>query len=405
MIKNACAAITAAVLIVLISGCDKKTPVNLWANRPTGDPNPVIQNIEPVGRAGAGVMEIVIHGENFGSSKDQNSVYFGNVKAEILSASSTEITVMRPSMTGDSISVRVVVQNASETAQVENYAIDPVAGPFGLFLPTDVMQSMTADKDGNIYVAMADKSIKKATPDGQATDYSSFAGVIGYSTTSDMRVGPDGRLYLQPSKSKRLFTVPPGGGDCVQLLSYFDTMMNFFDFDEYGNIYAGGSKKNINVARPDNSTAQVHGADYSKYDVTCVRVCKNKVFVYAQNATTDMTVVSGIYSHEITSSNGDLGPAQLVLDWASTGEYAASTFKDMTFSADGDLFIATTNLNPIFMVKSNGEQMPLYQGSLTSTAEELAWSGTTLFQRLGGAKKGVLWIAMGMEGAPYYGRP
>jgi hypothetical protein len=402
MKRKAIAAIMAAVLTVLGSGCDKKTPVSLWADRQGGDPNPVIQSMEPATRAGAGVMKIVIRGENFGPSKDQNAVYFGNVKAEILSASPTEITVMRPSMTGDSISVRVVVQNAAETARVANYAIDPVVGQ--AFMPTSVMQSMTADKEGDIYVALADKSIKKITPDGRIIEYSSFAGVIGYSSTSDMRVGQDGRLYLQPTKSKRLFTVSPGGGDCTQMLSFPD-LMYFIDFDRYGNVYAGGSKKNLNVGRPDNSSAQVFSADYSKFDVLCVRVFNDKVFVYAQNATTDMTVTSGIYSHEILSPNGDLGPGRLVLDWAATAEYAASTFKDMTFSANGDLFIATTHSDPILMVSSNGGQMPLYKGSLTSTAEEIAWSGTTLFQRASGAKTDIQWIAVGMEGAPYYGRP
>jgi len=393
--KNTAYIITFTALIVILCSCGEKGPENLWTNRPAGSSKPTIQNIIPEGRAEAGVLDIVIQGENFGPSADENFVYFQNIVVDVLSASSEKITVLRPNIFGDNITVKVVVQKSAETAKYDNYSIDQVTGPFGLFLPSENLQTIEADKDGNIYVYdRSSRSVQKITPDGEKTKYGS---VSGFSDATDMRFGPDGSLYIQRARNSRNYYLPPGGGDSKSGPKFNDAV-SYFDFDQNGNIFAGGNKKSLNLVRTDGSSATV--ADYTDYEVRCVRVYQNHVYLLAQNVTDDTTAISGVYRNAILSADGEVGPTELVLDWATTGEYANSEFLDMIFSADGDLLIATDHKDPVLLVSANGVMRPLYKDILTSPAEEIVWSGTILYQRLGGTEQGLMWIAMGKEGAP-----
>jgi len=391
------------VLIGLLFSCDKKGPEDLWVNRPGGDPSPVIKSISPTDRAGAGALDIVVQGENFNPVMTQNSVFFDNVRADILSGNRTELKVMRPNLTGDSISVQVAVQNAAEIGRYYPYAIDDVTGVFGLILPGTKLSAMAADAEGSVYVVFGMESvIRKFLPDGSATDYATYSG-ISSSSRICMRMGPDGFLYLLPEKKRNLYGVSRGGGEMIKMASpSFIDIVNCFDFDQNGNIYAGGARKSINLARPDDSAAQV--ADYSSFTVRALRVFQNYLYILAENTSQDSMAVTGVYRHEITSADGSLGPAERILAWGDAGEFAGSAFADLTFSADGDMLIATDNVNPILLVSSSGEQRPLYKEILTSTAEEFVWTGTRLYQRLGGSNNGLMWIAMGKAGAPYYGR-
>ncbi len=397
--RNTVYIITFTALIVIFCGCGEKGPENLWTDRPAGSPEPKILNIVPEGKAEAGVLDIVIQGENFAPSADENFVYFQDMLVDVLSASSEQITALRPKVFGDSINVKVVVQKSAEIAKYDNYIIDQVTGPFGLFLPSENLQTIEADKDGNIYVYdKSSRTVQKITPDGEKTTYGS---VSGFSDATDMRFGPDGSLYIQRSKNSRNYYLPIGGGDS-QSGPKFNDAVSYFDFDQNGNMFAGGNKKSLNLVRTDGSSATV--ADYTDYEVRCVRVYQNHVYLLAQNVTDDTTAISGVYRNAILSANGEVGPSELVLDWATTGEYANSEFLDMTFSVDGDMYIATDKSNPILMVSSGGVMRPLYKDILTSPAEEIVWSGTILYQRLGDTEQGLMWIAMGKEGAPYYGR-
>lgn len=386
-------------VVISLSGCSEKQPAALWPPAPNTVPSPQITGLNPPDTAGPGVLDIAINGENFGTSPSQLFVYFGTSLVNVTSVTPTQITLPRPTVYGDSITVKVVVQDADLEAKYPNYVVTQVAKSLGGFVPLSVTSAEASDDSGNVYVAIDNsKTIVKVTPDGTMMDYAAYSRTL---TIASMRMGSDGTLYIQMAFKKDLYTIPPGGGALTKLLSFSDAM-NVFDFDQNGNIYAGGSNKHLNIAHTDNSIAT--GPDYSGYNVIAVRVYDNYLYVLAQNTSSDSTMPSGVFRHQITSANGDLGARELVLDWSTTGDYSASRFNDLTFSSDGYMYIATDNANPILMVSPSGSMRPLYKGILTPTAAAITWSGSTLYQLMGGDQIGLTSIAMGKSGAPYFGR-
>lgn len=390
------------VLVLLISeiimiSCAQEGTVSMWEKRTPGDPSPVIQNIIPADSAGAGVLDIIIQGQNFGSSLDKLWVYFGSKKVNILSATPNEIKLLRPNISGDSIIIKVVVQNAEEIAK-KKYKITKVAKAFGAFEPGSNLTAIAADNAGNVFVdfGSVQRKIKVVSPDGVVSEFISykFSG-----TVTTMRVGPNGYLYIKVN-DKKLYGVPNGGSIVETLPINFLDNVSTFDFDQNGNVYAGGSRKSINIATVSNKVSR--GPDYTSFNIRAIRVYQNYVYILAEGAVEGFK--SGIYRHQILSSDGTLGPQELVLDWNNTGEYVNSKFSDFILSNDGDIFIATDNKNPILMVSASGVIRPLYKDILTPTAVKLTWSGNILYQLLGGNNTGITAIAMGKPGAPSYGR-
>lgn len=361
-------------LFIAFLGCEMEAPTNLWKTRPQGGPTPVIDRIEPEGGATPGVLEIKIIGQNFDPIPERNFVYFGPKLAQFISVSPETIRVYRPDISGDSISVTVVVQGAVEFAR-KPYRIDPVYASLGVFEASERIYTVEADKEGNVYVYLSTQVVKKLTPDGSSETVGTTSSPFGIAT--DMRFGPDGYLYMQQRNNKSLHRMPPGGGEFELKYKQWPSAVNYIDFDENGNLYAAGKKTSVYVLRPDGSIETV--ADYKNFEVLAVRVHGGYVYFLALAQVPG--VPSGIYRNPIQSTNGALGPSELVLDWSTTGAWASSKFTDIVFSTLGDMYISTDSSDPILVVKRDGSQVPLYKGIVKSQALELAWSGNNLIQR------------------------
>jgi len=387
--------IICCLMLLVLAGCEYDGPTAMWKNKPVGNAAPVISGIEPVSAA-PGVFEINIVGQNFSNNLAENFVYFGKTRAEVVQSEPTSIKVLRPNTFGDSLKVQVTVNGAIETAKFSPYPVAMVNESFGVFVASEEIKAMTVDKNENLYVVFGSKQIVKITPDGTRSDY----GVAPY-TTTDMRCGPDGTLYLQRSAYKKLYRLVPGAAEAEECGTYTGKI-NVFDIDQNGNVYGGGEKTGINVIRKDTGKTFNDG-DYANFDILAVRVFQNYVYVLATNVGKDTTVASGVYRNAITSSFGELGDNELILDWSTTGTWAAFEYYDLTFSQSGDMLIGTSNVNPVMRVK-DGIISALYKDILTTTATELVWgNSTSIYQRLGGEHQGVQRINIGMTGASYYG--
>jgi hypothetical protein len=95
--------------------------------------------------------------------------------------------------------------------------------------------------------------------------------------------------------------------------------------------------------------------------------------------------------------------------WSATGDYAASSAKDFTFSATGDIYVATDKtVDPILLVSySTGVvtgMRPLYKNIITTASGGITWSGNIMYERVMTSDPSVAAIDMGNPGAPYYGR-
>ncbi|MCX6121248.1 MAG: IPT/TIG domain-containing protein [Ignavibacteriales bacterium] len=417
------AIIALVISIVLLSGCVDNTIPPGWPPETNPVASPVITSISPADSAVGGVLDITINGSNFGAAIDQCVVYFGTETGVMTSFTSNKIVARRPVTYGESVSTRVVVLLADDVAQ-KNYKIKKVVSPFATFPGAALSNTIASDNSGNIYLAFTsvhdssntNRVIRRLTPNGANPIVSDYALHPVGLTVSCMRVAPNGTIYLLMTGSGGEFhSIPPGGGSSTKLFGFQKNML-CFDFGQDGTIYAGGpidTKNAINIV-PPGSTTFTAGPSYPKHIIRALRVFSNYVYVLAEVAKTDTINVQGVYRHLI--SGGSLGAQELVLAWSATGDYANSKFKDLTFSANGDIYIATDkNSDPILLVNYNSSSnavtgmRSLYKNLITTgSCGGLTWTGNIIYDRVvppvTGSDPSIIAIDMGNPGAPYYGR-
>jgi hypothetical protein len=400
------------IIVAVLSGCTDTIPPG-WppANNPVA--SPIITSISPADSAIGGYLDITINGSNFGTVADRCFVYFGTEQGIITSFSSTQIVLLRPETYGVTISTRVIVQLADDLAE-QNYKIKRVVTPLAAFPGATITNSIASDNSGNVYAAFINardtsgvyKVIRKISSNGIVSDYAVFPLTL---TVGCMRVASNGTLYaLMTGANGEFHSVASGGGSLNKLFGFLDNML-CFDIDQNGVIYAGGasgSNKTINIV-PAGSTTVVKGPSYANNTIRSMRVFQNYVYVLAEGG-----MNAGVYRHQI--SGGTLGAQEQVFLWNTTGEYAASKFKDLTFSASGDMYIATDrNVDPILLViYSTGTvtgMRPLYKNLITTASGGLTWTSNILFERVvppttSNDPPSITVIDMGNPGAPYYNR-
>jgi hypothetical protein len=306
------------------------------------------------------------------------------------------IVVKAPDIVADSITIRIVSRDAFLIAEYAGFKLEPVSIEYGGFTNLDQVWTIAIDAQDNMYAMLKIYKIYKIFPDGTRDD---TFGRAPFAKASEIRVGPGGYLYLQRSNNTGLYRMSLSGGS-VDLYKALPDRASYFDFDQYGNIYSGG-KYGLMVTPADGSPSW-KVADYAGKDIRSVRVFQNAVYVSIAGAG------AGIWKSEIQDSKGSLGPAVQYFDWANAGEFSAHTPGSITFAEDGDLYVGTSNTDPILVIHPDGSTEPLYPGILKPTAGQLVWgNGDYLFVNRTSKDpnlRRVIRVAMGKKGAPYYGR-
>jgi len=405
-------------LLFIISGCENKiTYEPVWDPDKQGAPDPVIYSIQPDSALG-GVMEINLFGENFAPEIDQNFVYFNGNSAVVKTASATQLTVIRPISLSGLVTIRLSVRDAYKSVKFDQpYKLEGGVVEVGEELGR--VYSIAIDSSENLYVhRMNDKKIYKITPDGAQSEYGTFTEA---STSSAMRMGPGGYLYLQRSTGtgdgfKRLYRIAPGGGEAERFVKLSRNVKSF-DFDQNGNIYSGGINSGMFVIHSDKTFKKV--GNYLDFDIRAIRVFKGYVYVAAGYNGTDTLLSSdsttvivlpaerGIWKSQILNE-GNLATAEPVFNWANSGSFSTSEINDITFSEEGDMYVATNNSDPILIIHSDGTTETLYEKLLSGPAAHLVWgNGNYIYINRYGENddvSGVDRVIMGKQGAPYYGR-
>jgi hypothetical protein len=353
----------AGTLALWIAGCEYKVQEPAYYEPHASVPTPAITRLIPDGTAGAGVNTIEVQGENFSATAARNRVYFGKTEAEVVSASPTSLVVRRPNVTG-TLAVTVVPFDAISVARFASYTVDTVYELFGGFIEKKQIGAMTVDGADNVYVFLkgtAPFTVYRVDPAGQRTE----VGVLTKALT-DAVAAPDGQLALFYNNTKIVKLNPQDGveSDWVKLAKKTTTG----DFDDNGILYAGGSKSDLYAVLPDGSSKAANV--YASQDIKDVQVHGTSVYVLAENAAGTPAVA--VWKHAILDAAGNLGPAELVLDRANAGLAATTVLKELTFSADGTLYIGTDAANPVLFMTANGQADLLYKGILPSPAEKLA---------------------------------
>ena len=391
--------LAACCVLAILSGCEYDGPSSIWTpDQQQAKEAPVINRVEPEDASGAAKIKLI--GVNFSPKVEENFIYFNNVPARVKTASETEVTVYRPYIFGDSLAVRATVSGTLGIAKYYPYKLRPVSIVYGGFDELDFFYSIELDAEENLYAAL-NKTVVKVTPGGEKIEY----GSMTFKITSGMRMGPGGYLYIQKKDDASIYRFDPGGGR-AKVFARLSKAVAYFDFDENGNIFIGGNKSGLFVIHPDASVMSV--GQYADFEIKSIRVFEGCVYVAAvYTGSEPIGVKSGVWKNEILSPNGDLADKELYLDWANAGDFSGSELNDITFSQQGDMYVATSNSDPILIVHRDGSSEPLYGGGFfTPSFFNLVWgNGKFIYVNRGSITvRELIRIEMDTQGAPYYGR-
>ncbi len=401
------AALFMAVLMAVMTGCKYDVTEPQWYGSFEAPLTPTITQITPANTAGPGVNTIVITGTNFAESPDSNLVYFTNVQATILSASSTSLTVLRPNLVTDSAFIKVVSPKALVVAKfTQPYKIEAVDARWGAFLANNALSGAAIDNAENLYVTdQSNRKVYKVDANNNMTPLATDP-TLGIATRnpSDAKIGPDGNLYiLSTNRSIEVMNIQTGAvSEWVKLAS--GKNMKFGDFDANGYLYAGGVRTDLFVIGPDKTP--VASTLYTKDEILSVRVYNSNLYLIVKLASTG---VPAIIRHSI-GAGGVLGTQEVLLAWNATtvGEFATRSIRGFTFDANGIMYIATDSPDPMLMVNLTTKTVEvLYKGILPGYCKYFCGSSRHyLYMIVGDTTLGVTWtvyrVDIGVAGTPYY---
>ena len=392
-------------LVLLIYGCNQDGEPGLFEPEPEGS-TPVISNVIPENSALAGVTEVTINGSNFSSNPDNNFVYFGTAKANVLQASPNELIVRAPVLIKDNIEIKIAVHEAENFSNTVAYNLLEAVGEYYPFKEFEKPYGLTTDALGNIYVSLVSanvgQGIMKISPEKEIINWAPKGGETFF---HDIKYNSDNKIYavrnvravfvVEENNPGATFAVVPNGNFLITL-----------DFDSNGNLWTSGRGGNIFSIKPD----QTVNSFSINYDVRALRVFDGHLYVSGRNDSEE-----AIYRFEIQSAES-LGPEEKYFDLS--GNYGLNTIniQAITFAQDGDLYLGSDQDNAIIIVHPDKTFEDLYPGLLKKNVYAMAWGtdenlyySKESIQSFPGAERldtvqTIIKVNMQKLGAPYYGR-
>jgi len=397
------------ILILISQSCEEYPTVNtVWPPEDNTVSNPIITSITPsADSAFAGYSEISIHGNYFSPDSGKNHVYVGGIYCTLSSYSESLLTFTAPTVVGNDLPIRVVVEGALEVG-TDSYRLQSLTSEVPTIGNADDVYAIALDNDESVYAFIktgdGNKLVEKIDSLGVRSTFGSYTGVA---VVSEMRMGPGGYLYLQRRSHRKLYRIPPSGGDTEEVVEFPSSIngntikITSFDFDQYGNIYLGGNDGGLVVYNVNGTT--LYPEQLINESIRSVRIFENYVYVGA---------ASGIWRCEITNNTGLVSTAEQVYNWDDSGDFSNSDIKSITLIANGDIIIGTDNssdaeIDPILIIK-NGILEPLYSGQLLVPASQVVW-GNDIYLYVNrdhdsDELRRIIKVNMLTYGAPYYGR-
>jgi hypothetical protein len=251
-----------AVSIVFSGGCTdepQETINNPSQIGPDRDP-PVIDDVQPQS-ALAGVSQVVINGQNFSATAENNLVFFNAQQADILEATETRLTVMAPDVVGDSVKLKIAVQNVELYSNTIYYKMNPAVNYVSPDIEADrnvnrKYYGITIDAEGNVYSSITEQSdqgrgILEVTPDGDLNTFAEGPSSGLISKFDRLRLGPNDEIYCA-NAVPGIFKMVEGasgpetwvaGGNGINAKVYD------MDFDQNLNLWAGSDDKFFRVTQ------------------------------------------------------------------------------------------------------------------------------------------------------------
>jgi len=397
-------------ILAMMQGCKFDATPSQWDQSSRQGVIDSIFQIDPPLRAKAGVNTITITGKNFATPPDSNIVYVSRIDgdkstviADIISSSSSSISIYRPNVASDSCMFVISSTKALAVAQSGLYKIDPVLLKYGSFLDNRPLGVVAGDKDENIYIVYAtDKTIYKVASNGQKTQLKTLALAQPYGG----KIGPDGKLYLMENNKQSLDVIDVQADTSTQLKVGANVKCG--DFDSKGNLFVAGRSTDLVTVAPDSTTKR--SGNFLSDVILDVRVYGD--YVYIVDSTTNPTATKpskSIQRCKIDYTNHTVGAAEMVIDWTTTGQYSSRVITGITFSSDGKMYVATNSPDPILIVDLTTKNVSiLYKNILPSLCKQFFWgNGSYLYMIVGNTSNpAVDWtlyrVDTGFNGAPFY---
>jgi len=390
---------------LLFSCEDPNYPENIWDEEDQGKSTPLVTEIQPSEGAFAGIDTIIINGQNFSEDISENLVFFNGMTGTVINASTTSLNVITPNLVSDSILVRVAVQGAFLFAEYDlSYSLSAAVldyGPFDQF--TDIY-SLDLDRQENLIVSM------DGSPDAEFwivdTNQDSAVWSSSLAKASGMKLGPTGSIYFvnyQRFLYKDEQGTPKENSEIFKRLNGNATDL---DFDENGNLYAGGTGSTIDVVDIYDdgglTSGVIEGKNLDTLDIISLKVHDSYLYVLTTTITSDQS----IYRIPILDNLGTLGDLEPVFDWSAYTNKESSALC-FTLSESGDLFIGSdSDSQPLTFVK-NGSPSGFYSTILTAPISYLSWGNDNYLYLINKTEETnrVQRVDTRMDGVEYYGRP
>ncbi len=385
------------LLNLLILSCSQDVTPSLYDSVTDGAETPVINSISPESGL-AGITEFTISGENFSTVLEENTVYFGTTPGVVLSATATQLVVLPPNVVQDSM---VVKMNTTATLFSNTVMVDLKSAVNEVYAFADFEQpyAITADKVGNLYLSFvsdnAGKGVKKLTPEGELLDFAPKGGETFY---FGLQYGPEGILYGARGV-RALFKIEEGQAPAVYAVFDNGTSMFDIDFDSEHNIWAGGKGGKIyRVPANPSGTGDWKSFEFEP-NVNALKVYNGYLYISGSSETSE-----DIYRMQIISSDS-LGAPEVVFSLSSN--LAMGVIANViTFSADGQMFLGTNDVDPIKFVNPDGSFGDQYVGVLSPEMISFTWGmGDELFVTMANESAQTIYsVNMQKSGAPQFGR-
>ena len=394
------------ILCIFIFSCEEPdAPASIWDENDLGGSTPIVSGVEPSQGAFAGIDTVLISGQHFSSELSENLVYFNGVLGEVVSATSSLISVVPPNLVSDSVQINVAVQGAFVFGKYENlYTLSAAVVDYGPFDQFTDIYSLDLDRQENLIVSL------NATPDAQfwVVDINQDSAVWSSSIAkaSGMKMGPTGSIYFV-NYQRFLYRDEQGTAkENTEIIKRLNGNATDLDFDENGNLFVGGTGSTIDLVdiyNEDGLTSGVTEAkDLDTLDILSLKVFDNFLYVLTTTVSSDQS----IYKIPILDNSGALGDLELVFDWSDYTNKEAFAFC-LTLSESGDILVGSDWITQPLTIIQNGIATGFYNTILTAPIIYMAWGNENYLYAINKTDdtNRVLKINTRIAGADYFGRP
>lgn len=386
---------------LLFQGCNSESTSLFDPDYTPERPDPTISVIEPERGYLAGVDEIIIRGENFSETADENRVYFDGIAGIVHSSTSTELVVRPARVIGENLPVKLSVRRAINFSNVVEYDLDQAVFQAPGSIPNDNVQGIATDSDGNIIFAYQEGGAPRGIRKWNVLEGTVDRILPSSFNWSSIKVGPDGLIY----GARNIFGIyreTPGGQIDTNPFAIGNSGEQYIDmdFDADGNLWTVGN--NSNIFRVNINNGSVTRFPFEA-NLRSVRYYDGKLYLGGRIPDGSETGSLEVWTMDI--NNGQASNPQRYLNVSEVSD-AEFTMLAITFDVNGRMYMGADTGTGIYTWSESQGFREFYPGLLEPNGYSFAWDGEFLIASAtnrGEETRYALRIDVRTEGAPYFG--